>query len=261
MMTTLFERHCIMPLHIKIYTLQQRINFVENPGWLYYANGGSFIPGTLQKALETKGPQRHFRNECLCRAMVNFNMIDTVSRGIKKMFNEQRRRHFPMPDYEIDVLNKEVGVTIYGNTINEKYTQLLKENDTLTLEDCILLDSVQKGRRISEENAIDLLNRDLLEGNTSEYGISLDIARKTKQLSDYTRNRGLDRVKLQQMILQYLQNAGSIGAKRDAIFEYLKDALPKTKTQGQQERMLGNILVEMKESGRIILKGRIWYIK
>ena len=243
------------------YTLQQRINFVENPGWLYYANGGSFIPGTLQKALETKGPQRHFRNECLCRAMVNFNMIDTVSRGIKKMFNEQRRRHFPMPDYEIDVLNKEVGVTIYGNTINEKYTQLLKENDTLTLEDCILLDSVQKGRRISEENAIDLLNRGLLEGNTSEYGISLDIARKTKQLSDYTRNRGLDRVKLQQMILQYLQNAGSIGAKRDAIFEYLKDALPKTKTQGQQERMLGNILVEMKESGRIILKGRIWYIK
>ena len=138
------------------YTLQQHINFVENPGWLYYANGGSFIPGTLQKALEAKGPQRHFRNECLCRAMVNFNMIDTVSRGIKKMFNEQRRRHFPMPDYEIDVLNKEVGVTIYGNTINEKYTQLLKENTTLTLEDCVLLDSVQKGRRISDKNVIDL---------------------------------------------------------------------------------------------------------
>ena len=60
--------------------------------------------------------------------MVNFNMIDTVSRGIKKMFNEQRRRHFPMPDCEIDMLNKEVGVTIYGNTINKKYTQLLKQN-------------------------------------------------------------------------------------------------------------------------------------
>jgi len=199
------------------YTLQQRINFVENPGWLYYANGGSFIPGTLQKALETKGPQRHFRNECLCRAMVNFNMIDTVSRGIKKMFNEQRRRHFPMPDYEIDMLNKEVGVTIYGNTINEKYTQLLKDNDTLTLEDCILLDAVQKGHRISEENVLALLNRGLLEGDTSEYSISLDLAKKTKQLPDYTRNRGLDKAKLQQMILQYLQNAGSAGAKRDLI--------------------------------------------
>ena len=38
--------------------------------------------------------------------MVDFNMIDTVSRGIKKMFNEQWRRHFPMPDYEIDQIKK-----------------------------------------------------------------------------------------------------------------------------------------------------------
>lgn len=243
------------------YTLQQRINFVENPSFLYYANGGSFIPGTLQKALATKGPQRHFRNECLCRAMVNFNMIDTVSRGIKKMFNEQWRRHFPMPDYEIDALNKEVGVKIYGNTINEKYTKLLKENDTLTLDDCILLDAVQKGHRISEENVLSLLNKGFLEGNVSEYSISLDIAQKTKQLPDYTRNRGLDKVKLQQMILQYLQNAGSVGAKRDAIFDYLKDALPKNKTQEQQERMIGNMLSEMKEAGTIVPKGRIWYIK
>ncbi len=80
------------------------------------------------------------------------------------------------------MLNKEVGVTIYGNTINEKYTQLLKENDTLTLEDCILWDTVQKGYRISEENVLALLNRELLEGNTSEYSISLDIAKKTKQI-------------------------------------------------------------------------------
>ena len=243
------------------YTLQQRINFVENPGYLYYSNAGTFIPGTLENALRNEEPQTHFRNECLCRAMVDFNMIDTVSRGIKKMFNEQRRRHFPMPDYEIDMLNKEVGVTIYGNTINEKYTQLLKDNDTLTLEDCILLDAVQKGHRISEENVLALLNRGLLEGDTSEYSISLDLAKKTKQLPDYTRNRGLDKAKLQQMILQYLQNAGSAGAKRDAIFDYLKDVLPKTKTIEQQERMVGNILVEMKEVGIIILKGRIWYME
>ncbi|MDD4821712.1 MAG: putative DNA binding domain-containing protein [Bacteroidales bacterium] len=243
------------------YTLQQRINFVENPGFLYYANGGSFIPGTLQEALATKGPQRHFRNECLCRAMVNFNMIDTVSRGIKKMFNEQWRRHFPMPDYEIDVLNKEVGVKIYGNTINEKYTKLLKENDSLTLEDCILLDAVQKGHRISEKNAFALLDRGLLEGDLSEYTISLDLAKITRQLPEYTRNRGLDKAKLQQMMLQYLQNAGSLGAKRDAIFDYLKEVLPNTKTQEQQERMVGNLLSEMKEAGTIISKGRTWYLK
>ena len=243
------------------YTLQQRINFVENPGYLYYANGGSFIPGTLQNVLTTKGPQRYFRNECLCRAMVNFNMIDTVSRGIKKMFNEQWKRHFPMPDYEIDALTKEVGVKIYGNTINEKYTELLKENNTLTLEDCILLDAVQKRHRISEKDVVALLNRGLLEGDTSEYNISLDIAKKTKQLPYYTHNRGLDKAKLQHMILQYLQNAGSVGAKRDAIFDYLRDVLPRNKTPEQQERMVGNILAEMKEAEIVIVKGRIWYVK
>ena len=243
------------------YTLQQRINFVENPGYLYYENGGSFIPGTLQKALATKGPQRHFRNECLCRAMVDFNMIDTVSRGIKKMFNEQWRRHFPMPDYEIDALNKEVGVKIYGNSINEKYTKLLKENDSLTLEDCILLDAVQKGHRISEDNVVALLERGLLEGDTSEYRISLDVAKKTRQLPEYTRNRGLDKSKIQQMILQYIQNAGSTGAKRDAIFDYLKEVLPQNKTQEQQERMVGNVLSEMKDSGTIVPEGRTWYLK
>lgn len=53
------------------------------------------------------------------------------------------------------------------------------------------------------------------------------------------------------MIIQYLQNAGSSGAKRDAIFEYLKEVLPQNKTQEQQERMIGNILSEMKEIGLI----------
>lgn len=243
--------------HLWIKTNRQ----MENPGYLYYENGGSFIPGTLQKALATKGPQRHFRNECLCRAMVNFNMIDTVSRGIKKMFNEQWRRHFPMPDYEIDATNKEVGVKIYGNSINEKYTKLLKENDTLTLEDCILLDAVQKGHRISADNVVALLERGLLEGDVSEYHISLDVAKKTRQLPEYTRNKGLDKSKIQQMILQYLQNAGSTGAKRDAIFDYLKEVLPQNKTHEQQERMLGNILSEMKENGLIVPEGRTWFLK
>ena len=130
------------------YTLQERINLVENPGFLYYANGGSFIPGTLQKALATHGPQRHYHNECLCNAMVNFNMIDIVGRGIRKIFNEQWKRHFPMPDYEIDAAHKEVAVRLYGNAINEKYTTLLKEKKDLTLEDCILLDAVHAALEI-----------------------------------------------------------------------------------------------------------------
>ena len=243
------------------YTLQERINLVENPGFLYYANGGSFIPGTLQKALATHGPQRHYRNECLCNAMVNFNMIDIVGRGIRKIFNEQWKRHFPMPDYEIDAANKEVAVRLYGNAINEKYTTLLKENKELTLEDCILLDAVQKGHRINENDANNLLSRGLVEGKYPDLTISLNIARQTKQVPEYTRLKGLEKDKLKQMVIQFLQNSGSEGARREFIYKYLKDVLPSNKTEEQQLRIVGRLLVEMNEEGLIGKEGLRWFVR
>lgn len=243
------------------YTMQQRINFVENPTYLYYSNAGSFIPGTLENALTNEEPQAYFRNECLCRAMVDFNMIDTVSRGIKKMFNEQWRRHFPMPDYEIDAKNRKVSVRIYGNEINEQYTNLLKTNKSLTLWDCISLDAIQKGRTIHEDIAQDLLNRGLIEGEASNYTISLGIAKATRQLQGYTKQKGLDKEKIKQMILQYLKNAGTDGAKRDSIYEYVKDVMPQVKTHEQQLRLLGDILSALSTDKLIYPKGRTWFLK
>lgn len=242
------------------YTLRQRINFVENPGLLYYANGGSFIPGTLENALATNGPQRFFRNACLCKAMVHFNMIDTVSRGIKKMFTEQMERRFPMPDYEIDNEKKEVAVRIYGNAINERYTKLLKDNDNLTLHDCISLDAIQKGHRIDDEIAQDLLKRDLIEGDAPNYTISLGVAKASRQLPQYTKAKGLDKARLKQMVLQLLQNAGKDGARREIIYDYLKDLLPSNKSQEQQLRYLGRLLVEMNEEGTIERSGLRWLL-
>ncbi len=242
------------------YTLRQRINFVENPGFLYYANGGSFIPGTLENALATNGPQRFFRNACLCKAMVHFNMIDTVSRGIKKMFTEQMERRFPMPDYEIDNEKKEVAVRIYGNAINERYTKLLKDNDTLTLHDCISLDATQKGHRIDDEIAQELLKRGLIEGEAPNYTISLGVAKASRQLPQYTKAKGLDKARLKQMVLQLLQNAGKEGARREIIYDYLKDLLPSNKSQEQQLRYLGRLLVEMNEERTIERIGLRWLL-
>ena len=240
------------------YTLQERINLVENPGFLYYANGGSFFPGTVQKALATHGPQRHYRNECLCNAMVNFNMIDIVGRGIRKIFNQQWERRFPMPDYEIDAAKKEVAVRLYGNAINEKYTKLLKENKDLSFEDCLLLDAVQKGHQLNEVDAKNLLSRGLIEVQDDQYYISLDVARKTKQVPEYTRTKGLERDKLKQMVLQFVQNSGEYGATRETIILYLANALPERNTKEQNQRLVGNILSEMNTDGLIKNSRKHW---
>ena len=124
-----------------------------------------------------------------------------------------------------------------------------------------LMDAVQKGCRISENNVVSLLEKELLEGDITDYRISIDVTKKTRQLPEYIRNKGLDKVKIQQMVIQYLQNVGSSGAKRDAILNYLKEVLPQNKTHNQQERMIGNLLSEMKENGLIYTKGRLWFMK
>ncbi len=69
--------------------------------------------------------------------MVHFNMIDTVGRGIPKMFKEQRRRNFPMSEYDIDDKALTVGVTIYGISADDAYTDLLKNDSSLTLMECL----------------------------------------------------------------------------------------------------------------------------
>lgn len=242
------------------YQLQQRINFVENPGFLYYSNAGSFIPGSLEEVLSTDEPQKFFRNDCLCQAMVHFNMIDTVSRGIKKMFTEQWQRRFPMPDYEIDNDKQQVAVRIYGTSIDERYTNMLKNNDSLTLWDCISLDAIQKGHRIDETVAQDMIQRGLIEGEAPNYTISLSVAKASRQLPEYTKAKGLDKARLKQMVLQLLQNAGKDGARREIIYDYLRDLLPSNKSQEQQLRYLGRLLVEMNEEGSIGRIGLRWLL-
>ena len=133
--------------------------------------------------------------------------------------------------------------------------------DALSLWDCISLDAVQKGRTIHEDIAQDLLKRGLIEGDAPHYSISLSIAKNTHQLPSYTKTKGLDKERLRQMVLQYLSNAGDEGAKRDSIYEYLKDVLPANKTEEQKLRMLGDLLKAMKMEKLIKTDGRNWFLQ
>ena len=242
------------------YTLQQRIVFVESPDKLYYGNGGDFMPGSIEKALEHKGPQLHYRNECLCKGMVHLNMIDTVGRGSIKIYTLQRDRFFPMPDYDIDKENRTVGVTIYGKMIDEKYSAILKSKDKLTLKECIWLDAIQKHRPITKEAIDHLRERKLIEGKGTNLSISLGVARMTHQVAQYTKNKGLAYETLKKLILQLAHNAGDEGFKRVDAFEVLEQALPSGKNNKAKQDYLGRILSKMAEDDLLKIEGRKWYI-
>ena len=120
---------------------------------------------------------------------------------------------------------------------------------------------MQKGRTIHEDIAQDLLKRGLIEGEAPHYSISLSIAKNTNQLPSYTKTKGLDKERLRQMVLQYLSNAGDEGAKRDSIYEYLKDVLPTNKTEEQKLRYVGRLLVDLNEEKLIDRIGLRWILK
>lgn len=242
------------------YTMQERITFVESKDKLYYGNGGSFIPETIEKALEHKGPQRHYRNECLCKGMVHYNMIDTVGRGIKKVFTEQRKRFFPMPDYEIDNINRSVGVTIYGKVIDEKYTDLLKRETSLTLKECVWLDAVQKGKPITKDALKFLKDKGLVEGRMPNIYISLGVAKMTRQLGAYTKAKGLEYEVLVKMTLQMAKDAGKDGFKRADLFVALEHSLPSTKDTNSKKRYLGHLLDKLRSEGLLDYTNNCWFI-
>lgn len=242
------------------YRLNQRINFVETPDYLFYSNAGTFIPGTIEDALEYIGQRKYYRNECLCQAMVNFNMIDTISRGIKTMYAKQRERHFPMPDYMINNDKQEVNVKIYGKVIDEKYAQLLASGTQLSLKECIWLDAVQKHKPITVAALKHLKDRKLIEGKGKNISISLGVAKLTHQVPQYTKNKGLAYETLVKLILQLAHNAGEDGFKRSDAFETVENALPGTKDYKAKLLYMSRILTKMNNDGLLRVERRMWYI-
>ncbi len=244
------------------YTLGGRITLVENDGFLYYSNRGSFIPGSVEKVLADKGPQKIYRNTCLTHGMVHFNMIDTVGRGIPNLFKEQRRRFFPMPEYEIDEESKTVSVTIYGIASDDAYTDLLRSDSSLSLMECLWLDAVRTQRPITKEAAKHLRDKNLIEGRAPRYNIALSVAKKVQQVGRYTKETGLNKKALVKLVLQLAINAGDDGFKRADAFEILKQSLPANMTNTQKLSQVSHMLRDMFANGLLskLKNGKAWII-
>ena len=95
--------------------------------------------------------------------MFSLNMIGTQGGGIKRMFQTQRRRFFPLLDYDLSQ-PKRVMVTLRGSILDVRYTRLLMAQGELDLGTIMLLDKVQKGQRIDAIEAKRLKAAKLVEG-------------------------------------------------------------------------------------------------
>lgn len=228
-----------------------RIEVIEHENdHLVFINHASFIPESVESVVMQNSPESYYRNPFLVEAMRNVHMVDTEGGGIKKLYEQQRKRFFPMPDY--DLSDGKVKVTIDGKVIDERFANILTSVHGLSIYDIILLDKVQKQRRLTDEEIKYLRNKGLVEGRKTNLFLSRSIAKSTGNVglkSTYVRNKSFDDEYFRNLIIQYLEKFGK--ASRRELEELVIPKLSEVLTDAQKKNKVKNLLYAMRTSGKI----------
>src|ERR1035437_765917 len=233
------------------YTKSSRINVIEIDDHLIFTKAGRFIPGSVEQVVKDDAPEENYRNPFLASAMFNLKMVDTAGGGIKKMFNYQRTRFFPMPEY--DLSGEKVKVTIIGKVLDMEYAQVLAKNSDLSLDEIIMLDKVQKKKPLTLEEASYLRAMKLIEGRKPNYFISISVAQKTDQKAVYTKHKAFDNKYYLDLILKSIKQHKSLNRKD--IDDLLLEKLPNFMNNEQKNNKISYLIAELRKKGKIKNKG------
>lgn len=239
------------------YRLGGYINVVENEdGYLTFSNLGSFIPESIERVIREDAPEEHYRNPFLATAMFNLKMVDTIGSGIKRMFNYQRQRFFPMPDYKLT--GNKVVVNVIGKVLDVEYSRVLAQIPSLSLEEIIMLDKVQKKVDITDWEIKWLRGKKLIEGRKPNFYISGTVAKVTGHKATYIRNMAFDDAHYKVMITSYLKKF--IKGKRNEIENLIIPKLSEVLDEKQKKDKVKNILQAMRKDNIIRLEGKEWVL-
>lgn len=231
------------------YGLRGRINVIETPDALILSNVGGFLPGNVETVIWQDAPSELYRNPFLAEAMVNLNMIDTQGGGIKRMFQTQRRRFFPLPDYDLSQPDRVV-VTVRGRILDERYTRLLMERTDLDLGTIVLLDKIQKRYPINREEHQQLKKAGFVEGRYPSLIVAAQVAAATGEKARHIRERGFNTKYYQDLLLELIREHQPV--TREDIDRLLLDKLPEVLTEGQKMDKIHNLLNSLsRKQGKI----------
>lgn len=230
------------------YQLGGRIYVNEFEDKIKFTNPGDFIPQKIENVLEVSYNPPFYRNQLLAESMVAFHMIDTATLGIRRAYNIQKAKYFPMPDYNFST-GTQVEVTVYGKTLDDNYMHILYEHQDLDLQTVFLLDRVQKGLPIDKEDAEKLRVAKLVEGRITSLFLSASAAKSIDDGASYIKNKGFDDKYYKDLVVEYLRQYTT--AKKKDIRKLLWEKLPNALSDTQKENKIRNLLTSMKKVGVI----------
>lgn len=240
------------------YGCHGMINVVEEEDRLIFSNLGSFIPNSIRSVLENDAPEEHYRNKMLANAMVELGLVDTIGSGIRRMFNKQRDRLFPMPDY--DFSDNRVKVTIVGKVLDLDYAMMLTRDKTLNLLEIEMLSRLQMHRQLSDDEIDYLRKRKLVEGRKNALYFAKSVAKATGQEAKYTNDKGFDDNYYKDLIIKSITQHKKMG--RPKINELLWNKLPEALSDKQKENKITNLLASLRRTGKIMQgEKRQWVLR
>jgi ATP-dependent DNA helicase RecG len=197
--------------------------------------------------------------------MVNLNMIDTQGGGIKRMFAQQAKRFFPLPDYDLGTPGR-VSVTVRGTIMDERYSQLLMKRTDMDLALIMLLDKVQKSVHINKDDAARLKKLGLAEGRYPRLIVSGKVAAVTGGQAQHIRKRGFDNRYYRDLLVDLIRAHGPIGP--NVITELFMEKLPDSLTTEQKRTKIRNLTFDLSHRKGLIENvgtergaGALWQIK
>lgn len=230
------------------YQLGGRIYLNEFEDKIKFTNPGDFIPQKIENVLEVGYNPPFYRNQLLAESMVLFHMIDTATLGIRRAYNIQKAKYFPMPDYDTSS-GTQVEVTVYGKTIDDNYMHILYDHQDLDLQTVFLLDRVQKGLPLDKADVDKLRAAKLVEGRISSLFLSASASKSIDDSASYIKNKGFDDKYYKDLIVEYLKQYKT--ARKKDIRNLLWDKLPDALSDTQKENKMRNLLTSMKKAGII----------
>ena len=244
------------------YSMGARIYVNEFEDKIKFTNPGTFLPQDIRSVLNPSYSPPFYRNQLLASAMAAFGMIDSMSMGIRNVFNILRKKYFPMPDYDFE--QNQVSVTIFGRIIDLDYTRLLFDNPDFDLNTVYLIDRVQKKEALSKEQIKYLRKLKVIEGKSPRIYLSAKVAETIEDQMQYIKNRGFDDEYYKKLIVEYITKFGA--ASKQDIRKLLLSKLPDVLSDQQKEHKISNLLKALKRNEILTLDSPVpqksrWVIK
>lgn len=247
---TLREPLCNCIAH-QDYGRRTRIEIIENEDEsLMFRNYGDFLPKSVEDVVKHDFPESEYRNPFLVEAMRNIKMVETEGGGIRKLYLQQKKRFFPMPQY--DISGGKVVCKIMGNVLDENFAKILVNNPELTLPEIILLDKVQKHEPISDDTLALFRKKGYIEGRKGRIYLSARIVSNTRHIglkTTYVKNKSFDDDYFMHMIIKYIKKFKS--ASRSDIDALIIDKLSDVLNEKQKKSKVGNLLTKMRKQEKI----------